>query len=282
MKYLKYLLIAALAACFAACSDDDDFQESILDTTPEPRTELDNWLYDNFTKDYNIRVIYKWKTFEVTPELNLVPVEENKVVPFLEIIRKVWMQPYIDLGGDVFFKETTPKQIALVGSLGFMEDGLYLFGEAERGRRITILGLNTQPIDEQRVLQFTHDFHHEYTHILNQLKSYPPAFETISADAYTSSWTQETNPYAAGFISNYAMAEASEDFAEMVSYFVILSAYSWDLRFQAAGQPGSEPYNKLKQKETIMLQYMKSMYNIDMYALRDRVQAEMAEIIAEL
>ncbi|MDR2131158.1 MAG: putative zinc-binding metallopeptidase [Odoribacteraceae bacterium] len=282
MRHLKYALIAACLACFMACSDDDDFQESILNSVPEPQTPLDEWIWETFTKEYNIRVIYKWKTFEITPELNLVPTEEAKIIPFLEIIRKVWMLPYIDLGGAPFFKETAPKQIALVGSIGFMEDGLYLLGEAERGRRITILGLNTRPINELRVKQFTHDFHHEYTHILNQLKSYPPAFEAISAGSYTTSWSQITNSYVEGFISPYAMADANEDFAEMVSYFVILDAATWDRRLQAAGQPTSEPYRKLKEKETIMLQYMKNMYNIDMYELRNRVQVEMAKIIAEL
>jgi substrate import-associated zinc metallohydrolase lipoprotein len=269
-------------ACFAACSDDDDFQDSILDTTPEPRTPLDNWIWDNFTNDYNIRIIYKWKTFEISPEVLLVPVEESKVIPFLEVIQKVWMGPYIQLGGAPFFKETAPKQIALVGSVGYMEDGQYLLGEAERGRRITILGLNILELNATQVTQFAHTFHHEYTHILNQLKRYPTAFEAISADSYTTSWAQVTNPYVAGFISNYAMSDASEDFAEMTAYFVILNANSWDLRFQAAGGPGAEGYNKLKEKETIMLQYMKNMYNIDMYALRNLVQEELAKVIAEL
>ena len=211
MKHLKYLLIALCAACVMACSDDDDFQESILGIEPEPQTELDNWIWDNFTEDFNIRIVYKWKTFEVTPELNLVPVEEQRVIPFLDVIWKVWMQPYIQLGGEVFFKETAPKQIVLVGSIGFMEAGIYLLGEAERGRRITILGLNTRPLDRMRVEQFTHDFHHEYAHILNQLKSFAPAFETISAGEYTTSWSQYSHIQALqmGFISNYAMADVN-------------------------------------------------------------------------
>ncbi|MDR0544949.1 MAG: putative zinc-binding metallopeptidase [Odoribacteraceae bacterium] len=284
MRHLKYLLIVACAVCLAACSDDDDFQESILGVAPEPQTELDNWIWDNFTEDFNIRVVYKWKTFEVTPELNLVPVEEQRVIPFLDVIWKVWMQPYIQLGGEVFFKETAPKQIVLVGSIGFMEAGVYLLGEAERGRRITILGLNTRPLDRMRVEQFTHDFHHEYIHILNQLKSFPPAFETISAGEYTTSWSQYSHTQALqmGFISNYAMADVNEDFAEMGSYFVYATANGWENRFLTAGQPGSEPYRKLKEKETIMLQYMKSMYNIDMYALRALVQEAMSKVIAEL
>jgi substrate import-associated zinc metallohydrolase lipoprotein len=284
MNRLKYLVFAALMACFAACSDDDDFQESILDTTPEPRTPLDDWIWDNFTNDYNIRVIYKWKTFEISPELLLVPVEESKVIPFLEVIQTVWMQPYIQLGGEVFFKETAPKQIALVGSVGFMDDGLYLLGEAERGRRITILGLNTRAIDSARVEQYAHDFHHEYTHILNQLKSYPPAFETISGGDYTTAWAQVSlaNVLGQGFISNYAMSDATEDFAEMVSWFVIYDAYRWEQRLLAAGGPGTEGYNKLKEKETMMLQYMKNMYSIDLYALRDLVQVAIAKVRAEL
>jgi substrate import-associated zinc metallohydrolase lipoprotein len=284
MRQLKYWFVVALVAICSACSDDDDFQDSILEIIPETRSELDEWIWDNFTEDYNIRVIYKWKTFEISPELKLVPVNEDKVVPFLEVIRKVWMQPYIQLGGEVFFKETTPKQIALVGSVGFMEDGYYLLGEAERGQRITILGLNTRVIDKDLVEQYAHDFHHEYTHILNHIKSYPPAFETISAAQYTSSWAQTalSEVLGQGFISNYAMSDAVEDFAEMLSWFVIYDEARWDLRLQASGGPGSVGYSRLKEKETIMIQYMKNMYNIDMYALRALVQRAMADVIAEL
>jgi substrate import-associated zinc metallohydrolase lipoprotein len=285
MKQLKYLLLAAFMACFAACSDDDDFQESILDTTPELRTPLDDWIWDNFTEEYNIRIIYKWKTFEISPELLLVPVEEAKVIPFLEIIQKVWMKPYVQLGGEAFFKETAPKQIALVGSVGYMEDGQYLLGEAERGRRITILGLNILTLDRKQVRQFAHTFHHEYTHILNQLKRYPTTFETISAASYNATtWAQVELGEALrqGFISNYAMSDASEDFAEMAAYFVISNAEEWGHFFDAAGGPGTDAYNKLREKETAVLQYMKNIYGIDMYALRDLVQEELAKVTEEL
>jgi substrate import-associated zinc metallohydrolase lipoprotein len=284
MRQLKYWFVATLVALCVACSDDDDFQSSILDAEPEVRSELDEWIWQNFTSPYNIRVIYKWKTFEISPELKLVPVLEDKVQPFLEIVQTVWVEPYLELGGPTFFKETTPKQIALVGSLGFMEDGYYLFGEAERGQRITILGLNTRVVDEEVVRQYAHDFHHEYTHILNQRKAYPAAFEAISAGQYTTSWGQVSGSaaMAQGFISNYAMSDAVEDFAEMVSYFVIFPADTWNTLFNTLQENAPTAYNRLKEKETIMIQYMKNMYNIDMYALRTHVQNAMAAVIADL
>lgn len=283
MKKLKYILIVLIAvAGFTACSDDDDFHDSILESVPEAYSELDLWIREYYTIPYNINIMYKWKTFEGNSELNLVPVQEDKVIPFLDIVKRVWMEPYLELGGDQFFRENSPKQIMLIGSVGYQEDGTYVLGEAEQGYRISIFGLNTRPIDDMTILQYTHDFHHEFTHILHQREKYPPAFEEICAGDYTTGWTQISNMDALkkGFITAYAMADPNEDFAEMISYFVILTTDSWNLRFDALGV-GTEAYNKLKEKETIILQYMKNNYNIDLYQLREKVQAVLARIYEE-
>ena len=110
MNRLKYWIFTILfTGLLAACSDDDDFSDTILDTTPEPLTETDVWIMENFTQSHNIDVIYKWRDFETNQELNLVPPSEDRVIPFLDVIRRVWMEPYIKLGGISFFNKTAPK-----------------------------------------------------------------------------------------------------------------------------------------------------------------------------
>ena len=59
----KWLLIWSLAALFAACSEED-FEPSIFSTTTEEgMTELDQWIYENYTKPYNIEILYRQHAF---------------------------------------------------------------------------------------------------------------------------------------------------------------------------------------------------------------------------
>lgn len=277
MKQLKYLVMAlAVAIAAVACSDDDDFRDSIISTTPKPLTEVDKWIRSNFGT-YNIDVIYKWHDFQTNQEYDLVPPEEITVVPCLSIIQRIWMQPYVELGGDLFFKKTAPKQIMLIGSEGYLENGNTVVGEADQGMRITLYNLNAKnPKDDDVVASYTHIFHHEYIHILHQLVKYPAAYEALSTNNYTQNW-QSYSVNAAlglGFIDPYAMENANEDFAQMISKFVTLDADIWQAQFNQAQAQSAEGYRILREKETLILQYMQSVWGIDLYQLRDLVRRE--------
>jgi len=268
----KWLLIGVMAALFAACSDED-FQPSILNTEEEEgMTELDRWIFDNYTSLYNIEILYRWDDFESNPEYNLVPPYESKVEPFLRVIRKVWIEPYIEIAGKNFFSSLCPKQIMLVGSAGYSSDGTYLLGEAEGGNKITMYNLNMDDAaSENTMTLYTHNFHHEFSHILHQTVEYPEAFELISAADYTTSWTSVSEPYKLGFVSQYAAADPDEDFAEMIAYFLHWSPDTWDSYIKASP--------KIKEKETIIFNYMKSVWGIDMYELRTKVREAMDEVL---
>ena len=68
-----------------------------------------------------------------------------------------------------------------------------------------------------------HTIHHEYAHILDQNIKVPVAFSQSSASAYTSDWTNVSPQEALneGFISQYAISGAVEDWAEMVSIMLV-------------------------------------------------------------
>lgn len=274
----KWLLIWSLAALFAACSEED-FEPSILSTTTEEgMTALDQWIYENYTKPYNIEILYRWDDFESDPNYNLVPPYEDRVEPFLRVLRKVWIEPYLEVAGEDFFAELCPKQIMLVGSAGYNSDGTYLLGQAEAGNKITMFNINLDdPAEENTMTLFTHNFHHEFSHILHQTIEYPEAFALISANEYTESWTSLSNYLNLGFVSLYAAADADEDFAEMFATFLRVDDEMWNNYMNAADN--QEARDKVQEKATLMLNYMQSSWGIDMYELREKVHAGMEAVL---
>lgn len=275
----KWFIIWSLAALFVGCSEEK-FHASILDTEEESMSELDRWVTDSFRIPHNIEVIYHWDDFESDPAYVLVPPSEEKVEPFLRVIRKMWINPYTELAGLDFFNTYCPKQIMLVGSAGYNTDGTYTMGQTETGSKITIYNLNMDtPTDKNAMLSYTHTFHHEFAHVFHQTEELPEAYELVTANAYTSSWAtisrnDAVNKY--GCITSYAMCDADEDFAEMVAYFLITEPKEWE---KIVDNQFNEGCKKIKQKETIMLNYMKSVWGIDMYRLREKVKRGMDDIL---
>ena len=262
---------------FAACSEED-FEPTILSTTTEEgMTELDRWIYENYTKPYNIEILYRWEDFESDPNYNLVPPYEDRVEPFLRVLRKVWIEPYLEVAGEDFFAGLCPKQIMLVGSAGYNSDGTYLLGQAEAGNKITMFNINLDdPAEENTMILFTHNFHHEFSHILHQTIEYPEAFALISADEYTESWTS-VDYLNLGFVSTYAALDADEDFAEMFALFLRVDDEMWNNYMNAADN--QEARDKVQEKATLMLNYMQSSWGIDMYELREKVHAGMEAVL---
>lgn len=168
----------------------------------------------------------------------------------------------------------------LVGSAGYNEDGTYTMGQTESGSKITIFNLNMDnPAEENAMVSYTHTFHHEFAHVFHQTVELPEAFELVTANAYTSSWTSVSNTDALntyGCISAYAMADADEDFAEMIAYFLRMNKENWE---KIVNNQFNEGCKKIKEKETIMLNYMQNVWGINMYQLREKVQRGMNDIL---
>ena len=72
---------------------------------------IDNWILDTLTTPYNIAVKYKWDQGELQDDFNknLVPPKEEKVIPMMGAIKKVWINSYITEAGLDFFKRISPK-----------------------------------------------------------------------------------------------------------------------------------------------------------------------------
>jgi substrate import-associated zinc metallohydrolase lipoprotein len=189
----------------------------------------------------------------------------------------VWIKPYETAKGLEFVQKYAPKNYMLVGSPKYNTNGTITLGEAEGGNKVTLYRINWfDPADQstfqdlvRRILKTTH---HEFTHTLNQLVRFPDSFLYITTPEST--WTNIDEGAEArnlGYITPYASDAPSEDFAEMVSMILVYGRDWFNNYVEQADNttklPGKEitAYQALKLKETIMIEYLKSAWDITFY-----------------
>ena len=121
--------------------------------------------------------------------------------------------------------------------------------------------------------------HHEFAHILNQIKPYSTDFNAIPGpdyvtDTWSDAWASEREAQQNGFISEYASSEHGEDFVELLSIYVTNTPEYWNNVLKNAGA-GAE---KINAKFEIVYNYMLNSWNIDLNELRDIIQRRQSEI----
>lgn len=295
MKAIK-IIIAALSLLILAGSCKKEAPLGNVDNIPGLGGDtwtpgaIDNWIYDSLTVPYNIAVEYKWDQGELQDDFNkdLVPPEEEKVIPLLNAINQAWIDPYVTEAGLMFFKNISPKFFILVGSPAYEQSALKL-GTAEGGRKVTLYDVNDFRIkempgyvlsDTDNVKQVFHTIHHEFAHILDQNIKVPVEFSESSASSYTSDWLNVTPDDAKneGFISQYAISQAREDWAEMVS-LMLVEGQSWFDQYvnsinytgtTANGTTAAVAQARLRQKEAVVVSYFQQSWNIDFRNLQLR------------
>ncbi|MCW3118287.1 MAG: hypothetical protein JWM28_2369 [Chitinophagaceae bacterium] len=257
---------------------------------------IDNWIYDSLTVPYNVTAKYKWDQGELPFNRILVPPKEEKIIPVLSTIKKVWIDNYVAEAGDVFMKKYCPKFFVLVGSPSYNPDGTITLGTAEGGRQIILYVLNDFRIkgmpdytaaDSSNVKEMFHTIEHEFGHILHQTVLYPTDFKLISVGKYTSNWNNVPDGIARqdGFVTAYAQSAPDEDFVEMISIMLVEGKAGFDNIVN--GITGTSPngttaevaQSKLRQKESIVVNYFKDVWNINFYNLQLRTRTSIEAII---
>lgn len=282
MKKLKYMICLLTTAFFVwGCEKEQlgDLNTKILDLGGEEiaPSETDTWLYNNFVKPYNMEVKYKWDQFELALNRTLVPVYEDKVIPIMNTIKETWIVPYEKVAGAAFIKKLSPKKFVLVGSPQY-NNGTITLGEAEGGRKIVMYRLNWfTRTDASLIRAIMKTVHHEFGHTMHQTIMYPEEYMYITPAAYTSSWNNvsDTEAMKLGFISSYATASPDEDFVEMLSRIVVYGKEAFDQRVAEAtsiyNNPSLnagmtyDPGAALRQKEAILVSYLKQVWGVDLY-----------------
>lgn len=280
MKSLKYI-IGFLMFALVSCSEEDFVpNETLLGLGGDEQTysEVDNWIYENLTKPYNIDVKYKWDQAELDKNKTLVPINEELVVPVMKTIKKVWIDTYVELVGASFIRQLAPKRFVLVGSPSYNASGSYTTGEAEGGRKITIYRLNWYDnTDKDMIQNIMKTVHHEFAHIMHQTIMYPTEFKSITPEGYTTSWnnTNDEEAIKLGFVSTYARSTSSEDFVEMIARIAVYGPEWYEERVAKAAEVYADPeqnvgmtYNPVevfRTKESYVVNYLKDIWGINFY-----------------
>ncbi len=220
-QILKYTLFMAFAVALSSCQKEDDLRsESVISVVETHESEFDTWLFETFTKPYNMEIKWKWDDGEVDNNFHVIPPQKEKAEAFMKALYKIWIEPYEAEGGTEFIKTYAPKLIYLVGTPQYNTDGTMTVGLAEGGRKVTVFDVDR--FDNTNLDQMTHSFHtlhHEFAHILHQKVLFSTDFKMMSQGLYTGAWynndTFTANAY--GFITPYAMSKDVEDWVEIVA-----------------------------------------------------------------
>lgn len=234
-------------------------------------TAIDTWISDNYTKPYNIEVKYKWDGSELDMSKTLVPVQENKVIPVMDAIKKTWIAPYASLAGEDFIKKLSQKQFVLVGSPQYNPNNTITLGEAEGGRKITLFVINDfVKTNKTEVKRMLHTIHHEFGHILNQNIAVTSNYQRITPDGYDPTWFNYTDAQARalGFITAYARSNKDDDFVEMLATMLVEGKTGFDAIVNGAGTGKAA----LLAKQAVVTAYMKDAFGIDVNVLQAKTE----------
>ncbi len=279
---IKIAVVVVTIAFVGACAEEDNsFSDSVLDTSTPVLTDLDNYIRSNYVSKYNIDVLYEWDENVVDNNRYLFPPLEEKVQPVLEVVEKIWLDSYTEIGGDDFVKLVAPRQLLLVGGRNYNQSGTILLGLAEGGKRITLFETDLVDLtDKENITRFLSTIQHEYCHILNQTIPFDEdGYGEITPSEYTAQWfnTSIADARELGFISDYARSSVIEDFAEMVNYMLINSNEEYNALIDAITD--EEARENIREKEVIVADYFLKQWAIDIYELQEVTARNTQEVI---
>ena len=283
-KIYSLVLAAIVALSVTSCSNDDPKDDTIFPTTTTPNDPFDKWLEANYTYPYNVDFKYKMEDVYSDMKYHLVPADSAKSAKLAIITKFLWFDAYAECVGPDFVKANVPRIIHLIGSPAYNSgQGTMVLGTAEGGLIVTLYMVNkltNQMLTDYDTMNeyYFHTMHHEFTHILNQKKPYSENFQHITESGYISGdWYRKNQRMAntQGFVTPYAMSEAREDFAEMLSVYVTTPPSGWQKIMTTAGKKGAP---LIQAKLDIVRNYMKESWNLDIDQLRDIVIRRASEL----
>lgn len=289
------LMLAAFAFGGVSCSDDNELDsESRIVVTTRLENDFDRWLEANYVNPYNISFKYRYEEIESDLNYYTVPAELNQAIQMAHIVKYICMETYDEVAGPDFTRAYFPKEFFLIGEWEYRNNGSFILGTAENGKKILLSGINYLDTYKSSIESLTYYYlktiHHEFTHILNQTKEMPVDFQYVTgADYVADNWSEspyngtDENTgawnnyyYSRGFISAYAQMEYAEDFAEMLSIYICYPESNWQSILEQAGD--SAPL--LETKLSIVRNYMQDSWGIDIDQLRDVIQRREADLEA--
>lgn len=275
-----------LASCaFVSCYDEDLDEESVITVDNAVENDFDRWLNVNFLTPYNIQFKYRYELYESDLDYYTIPADMESSIICAHLVKYICIEAYDEVAGVDFTRSWFPKLFFLTGEFEYRNNGTIILGTAEGGMKILLTGINyiKRCLSDAELLNtyYLKVIHHEFTHILNQTKTYPSDFQLITGDGYVAdSWSSspyDTDYMSRGFISAYSQYSDEEDFAEMLSMYLTNDEEWWENVLASAGEEGAA---LLESKLYIVRSYMSDTWDIDIDALRSAIQRRMNQVMA--
>lgn len=295
-KYIIFFATALVALCSAvSCREADELNPvSVITVDKVDYTPFDYWLEANFVIPYNIQIKYRYEEIEADLNYYTVPAQYEYSIVLAHLVKYLCVEAYDEAGGIEFTRANFPKLFFFIGDWEYKNNGTYILGTAAGGRKVKLCGVNYlgDYLDDFNELseKYFKTVHHEFTHILNQNKPMPTAFQFVTGDSYIADeWNNapyDTGYLGRGFITSYAQHSHGEDFAEMVSKYVCNSPEQWEAWMQQATAEAEEagleadPVSLITTKLDLVKAYLKESYGVDLDVLRNAVQTRQANIAA--
>lgn len=298
-KILLYTwMLVVGATSLTSCSEDDLSPVSVITSPQTSQNDFDKWLEKNFVLPYNIDFKYRLDDNELDMNYYQVPASYESAIIMAHVLKYACVEVYNEVAGIEFTRRYFPKMFVLSGEWEYRNNGTYILGTAEGGKKIFLAGADYLPsvirgeagyrqfsfVSSDPLTNMNYYFfktiHHEFTHILNQTKNYSEDFQLITGSLYVAdSWSEAPNNVdylKRGFISSYAQHSHQEDFAEMLSLYVTSDEAQWQQWMTEAGTSGAQ---LLEDKLEIVRDYMQNEWNVDIDQLRSSILSREEDVI---
>lgn len=305
LNYIKPIGYAFILSSliFTSCDNEDDNTLFIPPAAEISDDVIDVYLSENMLDKYNTAVRWRWQDKYIDDDYSATPVKRDVVIPVTKLIEYLWVGPYqtVSEGGNAFITKLFPPELVYIGSYIFKEDGSRLLGYAEGGARITLLNLNSYDLTDEDWMTnpgggILSTVHHEFTHLVHQTYGMPIGFNTISEKYNGEGWSNNVSLSDAvkmGMVRNYGTKNEFEDFCEIVSHFLTIPKATFEEDFinQASTDGVTDPaeianINELNagrlliaQKLSVVVDYYKNKFDIDLYALRDIMEERINYVV---
>ncbi len=279
--------ILLILTLLLGCYPDESLNVPVSSPPNTIITPLDQFIEDNFRKEYGMAIRYKFVDRYIRPTQRVAPPRLDVVQPMLDFIQKFWVDPFLEVpNGEAYFRAYVPSEVVLLGGFIFNSDGTVTLGTADAGAQITFTNVNgIDPTDKDWEALQLQTVYHEFAHIVHQRNKLPAGFETISIAGYTSagSWFTLTDEDALirGFVSPYATSSPNEDFAETVAFYLYNTDFETAFMMDEPNCATAECEERnagrelVRQKLTAISEHYIKVVKVDLKAVRNAVQAKL-------
>ena len=281
-RFSIYTLIIAALFALSSCDKDELSPISVIKVQTTEPNQFDKWLKETFLLPYNIEFKYRYEINETDMNFYTVPPTLDNAIIMAHLVKYLCVDTYDEVAGVDFTRGYFPKMFYLNGVWEYLNNGTYILGTAEGGKKIMLSGVNFihEHLGNADDLNYYYikTIHHEFTHIINQTTPYQTDFKLVTQNGYVAdNWSSA--PYNKeylqnGYISAYAQHSDGEDFAEMMSIYITNPQSWWNEQINNAGKGA----NAINAKLGLVKKYMEETWNIDMDKLREVVLRRQDEV----